>query len=372
MAGENVAVTANKVSDTVAAPSGRFSQDASEIHRNGNGKLHKNTPKSGKIYSFTNVRQSASGKPFVLALVRLSDGSLVMGQVVDVAERDLKIGLPVEPTVTPESSNGHPGPLLFRRCSVDLQKSLLTNNLEGKRALVTGGSRGLGEAIALTLAAHGADVAITYRSGRDEAQSVCDRIQRMGRKAKSYAVDMGDAASLESLAPQVLESGEVDVLVNNAGITRDRSFKKMTQDMWDEVVAVNLTGVFSVTKQFIDAMAERSWGRVVNISSIVGEVGNFGQANYAAAKAGLIGFTKSLAREYARKGVTLNAVAPPYVRKRMLKDDPDKVLDSVKEMTPVGRLGEPAEIAAGVAFLASPAASYVTGHVLDINGGMAM
>ena len=146
----------------------------------------------------------------------------------------------------------------------------------------------------------------------------------------------------------------------------------MTQEMWDTVLAVDLTGVFAVTKQFIDGMADRGWGRVINISSIVGEVGNFGQANYSAAKAGVIGLTKTLAREYARKGVTVNAIAPGFIRTRMLQDVPEKALEAVINMTPVGRLGEPAEIAAGVAFLASPAASYITGHVLDINGGMAM
>jgi 3-oxoacyl-(acyl-carrier-protein) reductase len=245
--------------------------------------------------------------------------------------------------------------------------------LHGKKALVTGGSRGIGKAIALTLADLGADVALTYYTGCKFAEDVRGQIRDMGRQASCYAHDIGDPETIDELRLQILNDvGQVDILVNNAGITRDRSFKKMTREMWDDVLTVNLTGVFHITKQFIDDMAERGWGRVVNVSSIVGQVGNFGQANYAAAKAGLIGFTKTLAREYAKRGVTVNAVAPGFTKTRMLQNVPDKALQAVIDMTPVGRLGEPAEIAAGVAFLASPAASYITGHVLDINGGMAM
>lgn len=246
-------------------------------------------------------------------------------------------------------------------------------SLEGKTALVTGGSRGIGKAIALALASRGADVGITCFTGCKFAEDVRGQIQDIGRRAEYFAHDVGDVDEVAKLASEVNESlGEVDILVNNAGITRDRSFKKMTQEMWDTVLAVDLTGVFTVTKQFIDAMADRGWGRVISISSIVGEVGNFGQANYAAAKAGVIGLTKTLAREYARKGVTVNAIAPGFIRTRMLQEMPEKALEAVVNMTPVGRLGEPAEVAAGVAFLATPAASYITGHVLDINGGMSM
>jgi 3-oxoacyl-(acyl-carrier-protein) reductase len=246
-------------------------------------------------------------------------------------------------------------------------------SLEGKTALVTGGSRGIGKAIAMALASRGADVGLTCLTGCKFAEDVRGQIRDIGRRAEYFAHDVGDASEVSKLAGEVHDAlGDIDILVNNAGIARDRSFKKMTQEMWDTVIAVDLTGVFAVTKQFIDGMAERGWGRVINISSIVGEVGNFGQANYAAAKAGVIGLTKTLAREYARKGVTVNAIAPGFIRTRMLQEMPEKALEAVLNMTPVGRLGEPVEIAAGVAFLASPAASYVTGHVLDINGGMAM
>ncbi len=164
----------------------------------------------------------------------------------------------------------------------------------------------------------------------------------------------------------------IDILVNNAGITRDRSFKKMDRDDWDEVINTNLHERLRHHPAVHRRHGRAGWGRVINISSIVGEVGNFGQANYAAAKAGLIGLTKTLAREYARKGVTVNAVAPGFIQTRMLADLPAKAMESVLAMTPVGRLGDPTEIGAGVLYLASPAAAFITGHVLDINGGMAM
>ena len=239
--------------------------------------------------------------------------------------------------------------------------------------MVTGGSRGIGKSIALALAAAGADVAVTCHTACKFADVVREKIKDMGRESQYYAHDIGNPEEVTKMAEEVLaDFGKVDILVNNAGITRDRSFKKMTRDMWDAVIAVNLTGVYSMSKEFIDGMADRGWGRVISTSSIVGEVGNFGQANYAAAKAGVIGLTKTLAREYARKGVTVNAVAPGFIKTRMTAAVPDAALDEVTKLTPVGRLGNPVEIAAGVVFLASPAASYITGHVLDINGGMSM
>ena len=246
-------------------------------------------------------------------------------------------------------------------------------SLLGKKALVTGGSRGIGRSIALTLAAAGADVAISCNSGTDAAIEVCDAIARAGRRTEYYAFDIGSEAGATALCDAVrADFTHIDILVNNAGITRDRSFRKLTKAEWDVVIATDLTSVFMITKQFIDEMADRGWGRVINITSIVGVIGNFGQANYAAAKAGMIGLTKTLAREYARKGVTVNAVAPGFIKTRMTEPIPEKALEAVLGMTPVGRLGEPAEIGAGVLYLASPAAAFVTGTVLDINGGLAM
>jgi NAD(P)-dependent dehydrogenase (short-subunit alcohol dehydrogenase family) len=247
-------------------------------------------------------------------------------------------------------------------------------SLLGKRAFVTGASRGIGRACALTLAAAGADVAVASSpSGVDAAESVCREIREMGRQSQAYAFDVGARGAVETMCARVNEDFEtIDVLINNAGVTRDGLFRKMDRGAWDEVINTNLSSVFDITQRFIDGMAARGWGRVINISSIVGRIGNFGQANYAAAKAGLIGFTKTLAREYARKGVTVNAIAPGFVRTRMLDGVPDKAMQTVLDTTPVGRLGDPMEIAASALYLASPVAGFVTGHVLDINGGMAM
>jgi 3-oxoacyl-(acyl-carrier-protein) reductase len=247
-------------------------------------------------------------------------------------------------------------------------------SLRDKRVFVTGASRGIGRACALTLAAAGADVAVgSSPGGADAADQVCKEIAGLGRRARAYNFDLSDREQVDAMCTRVMHDFDgIDVLVNNAGITRDASFRKMDRGAWDAVLNTNLNAVFDVTRSFIEGMANRRWGRVINVSSIVGRIGNFGQTNYAAAKAGLIGLTKALAREYARKGVTVNAVAPGFVKTRMVEHVPDDVLASVIAMTPVGRLGEPAEIAAGVLFLASPAAAFVTGQVLDVNGGMAM
>jgi len=247
-------------------------------------------------------------------------------------------------------------------------------SLLGKKVLVTGGSRGIGRACALSLAAAGADVAIgASPSSGSVAEGVCAEIAELGRKAQAYCFDLAASREVETMCSRINDDFDgIDVLVNNAGITRYRSFRKMDRGAWDEVINTNLNSVFDVTRLFIDAMALRGWGRVINVSSIVGRVGNFGQANYAAAKAGLIGLTKTLAREYASKGVTVNAIAPGFIKTRMLEGIPEKALKSVLDLTPVGRLGDPMEIGASVLFLASPAAAFITGHVLDVNGGMAM
>ncbi len=246
-------------------------------------------------------------------------------------------------------------------------------SLAGKTAFVTGASRGIGRAIALGLAQAGANVAISCNTGGGLAETVRDEIRHLGLESHYYAHNIADPAEVEKMHAEILRDfGKVDILINNAGITRDKSFKKMTKEMWDEVINTDLTGVFLITKQFIDEMADRGWGRIINISSVIGEVGNFGQANYAAAKAALFGFTKALAREYARKGITVNAVAPGFIKTRMTEEVAPAALEAVIKMTPVGRLGDPEEVACGVVFLASPAAAYITGAVLDINGGFAM
>jgi 3-oxoacyl-[acyl-carrier protein] reductase len=247
-------------------------------------------------------------------------------------------------------------------------------SLRGKNVLITGGSRGIGRACALTLAAAGADVALSSSpSGFDDAQAVCREVRALGRRAEAYAFDISVRDAVISACNVVTRDFErIDILINNAGATRDGTFRKMDRAAWDDAISTNLTSVFDVTRLFIDPMAERGWGRVINLSSIVGRVGNFGQANYAAAKAGLIGFTKTLAREYAKKGVTVNAVAPGFIKTRMMDGVSEKALKSILDGTPMGRLGDPMEIGASVLYLASPAASFITGHVLDVNGGAAM
>jgi len=257
--------------------------------------------------------------------------------------------------------------------SPDPESAVPDFSLAGKKAFVTGSSRGIGRAVALALAHAGADVAISCNTGGDAAEEVCSLIRGMGRKAQYYAHNVALEAEVEAMCAEVKRDfGTIDILVNNAAINRDRTFKKLTKEAWDEVLTTDLTSVFLVTKHFIEEMAGRGWGRVINMSSMSGEIGNYGQANYAAAKAGMIGLTKTLAREYARKGVTVNSVAPGFTRTRMTEGIPDKAMELVLAATPLGRMGEPMEIAAGVVYLASPSAGFVTGQVLDINGGFAM
>jgi len=254
-----------------------------------------------------------------------------------------------------------------------LREATFIKPLAGKRALVTGGSRGIGKATALALAEAGAAVAINYQHSVDAADEVCRAVGKFGVQANTYQADISCQAEAEAMLEAVTKDfGAIDILVNNAGITRDKSFLKMTKLMWDEVLGVNLNGVFHVTRLLLPGMVEAGWGRVINMTSIVGQTGNFGQANYAVSKGGLIAFTMTLAREVARKGVTVNAIAPGFIETDMTKDMAPAALLAVTSITPAGRLGKPEEVAAAVRFLASPQASYITGQVIPVNGGMYM
>jgi 3-oxoacyl-[acyl-carrier protein] reductase len=275
--------------------------------------------------------------------------------------------------------------------------------LEGKVALVTGGSRGIGQAIALRLAKDGADVAINYQSTKEQAQKVSKMIDQMGMadefdklsmmidqmETKEHAkevsenidsmgkhscivqANVNDFEQVSRMRDEVVNKlGKIDILVNNAGIVRDKSFVKMTPQMWTEVLSVNLDGAFYCTKVVIEGMLERKYGRIVNISSVIGRMGNRGQANYAASKAGMIALTQTLAKEFASKGITVNAVAPGFIETDMVKSVPKEILDKILTQVPIGRLGKPSEVAGAVAYLVSEDGDYITGQVIDINGGL--
>jgi len=241
-------------------------------------------------------------------------------------------------------------------------------------ALVTGGMGGLGEAICIKLAALGDKVVTTYSPNNAKAQDWLRKMNDMGYGFKGYACDVTDYDSCKSCVDQVTRDlGPVDVLVNNAGITRDMTFKKMTKSDWDAVMHTNLDSVFNMTKQVMDGMVERGWGRVINISSVNGTKGAFGQTNYSAAKAGMHGFTKALALEVAKKGVTVNTISPGYIGTKMVMAIPQEVLDTkILPLIPQSRLGKPEEVAGLVAYLASEEAAFVTGANISINGGQHM
>ncbi len=237
-------------------------------------------------------------------------------------------------------------------------------SLDGKLALVTGGSRGIGRAIALELGRAGADVVLSYRAGRDEAEAVAAEIG--GRAIEADVSDPGSAKAL------VDEAGELDILVNNAGLTRDGVLARMSDDDWHQVIETNLSSVFYTCRAASRPMMKRRSGAIVNISSIVGLRGNWGQTNYAASKAGIIGFTKSLARELGSRNVRANAVVPGYVRTRLTDVIPEEATKTMLDATPLGRLGDPEEVAGAVRFLCADEAAFVTGAVLLVDGGLGM
>ena len=245
--------------------------------------------------------------------------------------------------------------------------------LEGRTALVTGASRGIGRAIALALAEEGADVAINYVSNEAAAAAVVEEVQALGRKGMLARADVGDFPDTYAMAHSVIrEFGHIDILVNNAGVTSDKTFVNMDHSTWRKVLAINLDGVFNCTKVCIDQMVEQNYGRVVNITSVIGQIGNFGQANYAASKAGVAAMTKTLAKELASKGITVNAVAPGFIETEMVSSIPENIQDRLLSQIPLRRFGKAEEVAQMVVFLCSPEGDYVTGAELEVNGGLFM
>lgn len=245
--------------------------------------------------------------------------------------------------------------------------------LVGKVALVTGGSRGIGRAIALKLAENGADVAINYAGNTAAAEEVKAAIEQMGRKALLIQCSVADTDGVQAMVNQVVkELGRLDILVNNAGITRDGLLMRMKEADWDDVMNTNLKGVYNCSKAVMRTMMKQKSGRIVNMASVVGEMGNAGQANYAAAKAGAIGFTKSLAKEVASRGITVNAIAPGFIATDMTSVLSDDQKAEMARTIPLGRAGQPEDVANAVLFLASEGAAYITGQVLNVDGGMVM
>jgi 3-oxoacyl-[acyl-carrier protein] reductase len=247
-----------------------------------------------------------------------------------------------------------------------------TTGLIDKVALVTGASQGIGRACAITLAAQGTTVALAARN-QEKLRAVATEITAAGGQAEPFVLDIASEASVKDTAKAVIAKfGRIDILVNNAGITRDMLLLRMKRADWDDVIATNLTGTFLLTQAVLSSMMKSRWGRIINISSVVGETGQVGQANYAASKAGLIGFTKSLAREMASRNITANVVAPGMIETPMTAVLDEKQKAMMMQIIPLGRVGSDQDIANAVAFLASEKASYITGHTLDVNGGMHM
>ncbi len=246
-------------------------------------------------------------------------------------------------------------------------------DLSGKTALVTGGSRGIGRAIAVRLARCGADIAVNYVHNESAANDCVNEIHQLGKRAVAAKADIGSRDQAQSLVKYVQEQfGQLDIVVNNAGITRDTLLARMNEIDWDEVMRVNLKGTFNVSQAALRSMMRQRWGRIINISSVSGLMGQVGQVNYSASKAGLIGFTKSLAREVGKRGITVNVVAPGYIPTDLNVDLDASIQDKIRELIPLDHFGTGEDVANAVAFLASQSAAYITGVVLPVDGGLSM
>ena len=244
--------------------------------------------------------------------------------------------------------------------------------LSGRVAVVTGASQGIGRTIALKLAQAGATVAVAARN-QSKLDELVTEIQNAGGKASAFAVDVGNEEQVKATFKQIISQlGKIDILVNNAGITRDQLVMRMKRADWDEVINTNLTSAYLCTQQAIGSMLKQRWGRIINVTSIFGQIGQAGQANYASSKAGLIGFTMAIAREVASRSITCNAVAPGFIETAMTSTLTEEFKQTALKMIPLGRVGTTDDVANAVAFLASEGAGYITGHVLNVNGGMHM
>ncbi|MFP3158491.1 MAG: 3-oxoacyl-[acyl-carrier-protein] reductase [Hydrogenobaculum sp.] len=242
--------------------------------------------------------------------------------------------------------------------------------LAGKTALITGSNRGIGKAIAQKLAENGADIIITAPI-KSDAESAANEIkERYNVKTYAFELNLLDINSIEDTVKEIEKTTTVDILVNNAGITKDNLFIRMKKEEWEDVIKVNFTSIFYITQPIVKQMIKKRWGRVINISSVVGIMGNAGQTNYSATKAALIGFTKSLAKEVGSRGITVNAVAPGFIDTPMTQGLPEDIKEAYKKQIPLGRFGSPEDVANAVLFLASEKASYITGEVINVNGGM--
>lgn len=252
-------------------------------------------------------------------------------------------------------------------------EGIMFADLTGKAALVTGASRGIGRAIAIGLAEAGADVAINYAGGEAAAAETAKAVEALGRRALILQANVGKPEEFEAMVKQVVETfGAIDILVNNAGITRDNLIMRMKEEEFDQVIETNLKGVFNGIKAVTRPMMKQRSGRIINISSVVGVLGNPGQANYVAAKAGVIGLTKASARELASRGITVNCIAPGFIQTDMTDKLPEEMREKLSQDIPLARLGDPGDIAAAVRFLASAGASYMTGQTIHVDGGMYM
>jgi 3-oxoacyl-[acyl-carrier protein] reductase len=244
--------------------------------------------------------------------------------------------------------------------------------LAGRVALVTGAAQGIGKAVALLLARNGADIVVSDVN-LEKAEETAKEIRSIGRKALAIKGDVANWNDVEQMMDVILEKfAKIDILVNNAGITRDKLILRMTEEDWDAVLDVNLKGTFHCTKAVVRHMAKQRSGKIVNIASVVGEMGNAGQANYSASKAGVIGLTKTIAREFAQRGININAIAPGYIETPMTEALPEKAKEELKKLIPMERLGKPEDVAEAVLFLVSEESSYITGQVLNVNGGIYM